>query len=208
MHAFVSRHFSYIAFGISLLAALTAFLVWSSSYQWHIPLNTFYVIFPLLGLMAFSIMWSQYMAGPLRHFSGSQADLKKYYSVTGWAVLVLIILHPSLLIAQRFLDGYGLPPHSYETYVAPSLAWVTLLGSACLLVFLVYGAQRYLHKYSWWRYETILNDLAVLGIFYHSLRLGSQLQMGWFRYVWYFYGITIIAVLVHSYAGKLQARRA
>jgi hypothetical protein len=42
----------------------------------------------------------------------------------------------------------------------------------------------------------------MLAIFYHGLRLGQQLQYGWYRYVWWFFGITLIAVLVRSYSRK------
>lgn len=202
--------FNYFALAAALLstaAAALAFVVWGNSYAWHIPLNTFYIVFPLLGLLAFSIIWSQYMVGFFQQLTHRKENVARYFSITGWMFLVLIILHPSLLIAQRFLDGYGLPPHSYESYVAPSLAWVTLLGSACLFVFLIYSARQFLRKYSWWRFVSILNDVAVLGIFYHSLRLGSQLQTGWFRYVWYFYGVSIVAAIIYKYCLKWQSRR-
>jgi hypothetical protein len=197
------------AFAIALttVSALVALLVWGGSYGWHIPLDSFYVLFPLLGLLAFSIMWAQYMVATVQQIARSSTNLQRYYQYTGWLFLGLIILHPSLLIAQRFMDGYGLPPHSYETYVAPSLAWLTLLGSACLFIFLAYSARQYLHKYSWWRYVSILNDVAVLGIFYHSIRLGSQLQIGFFRFVWYFYGISLVIAIAYKYVRKYQASR-
>jgi hypothetical protein len=128
--------------------------------------------------------------------------LAGYYKITGYAVLVLICLHPGLLIYQRFRDGYGLPPGSYETYVAPGLSWITLLGTASLLVFLAFEFHRKFAGRPWWHFVTEAGDLAMLAIFYHSLRLGHQLQDGWFRYVWWFYGITLTAVLIRKYIKK------
>jgi hypothetical protein len=53
-----------------------------------------------------------------------------------------------------------------------------------------------------------LVDLAVLGIFYHGLRLGDQLYGGWFRAVWYFYGVTLAAALSHKYIILYKERMA
>ncbi|MGC1177068.1 MAG: hypothetical protein WA843_03270, partial [Candidatus Saccharimonadales bacterium] len=116
------------------------------------------------------------------------------------AVLIFICLHPSLLIYQRFRDGYGLPPHSYESYVAPGLGWVTLLGSISWLIFIAYEFRRKFGQRSWWHYVEKAGDVAMLAIFYHSLRLGSQLQPGsWLRVIWWFYGLTLVAVLIYNY---------
>jgi hypothetical protein len=41
-------------------------------------------------------------------------------------------------------------------------------------------------------------------IFIHSLQLGSQLQTGWFRVLWYIYGITLVVALVYIYVKKFQ----
>ena len=190
------------AWSLTALAAALAIIVWGQDFNWHVSFDA-YLIFPVLGLVAYSVMWSHYMAGTARQLLGIDKDaLKEYYKWTGFIVLALICLHPGLLIYQRFRDGFGLPPHSYETYVAPGLGWVTLLGTASLLVFLAYEFHRKFGKRSWWHFVTEAGDVAMLAIFYHGLKLGLQLQHGWFRYVWWFYGITLVAVLIHSYSKK------
>jgi hypothetical protein len=71
-----------------------------------------------------------------------------------------------------------------------------------LLVFLSFELhRRYSHK-SWWQYVLYLNDLAMLAIFYHGLRLGSQLQAGWYVPIWYLYGITLAFFIGFGYARK------
>jgi hypothetical protein len=190
------------AWSLTLAVASLAIIVWGQSYDWQLSFDA-YLIFPVLGLTAYSIMWAHYMAGTLRElFDVDKHALKEYYRWTGFAVLALICLHPGLLIYKRFVDGYGLPPHSYETYVAPGLGWITLLGTASLLVFLAYEFHRKFGKRDWWHFVTEAGDLAMLAIFYHGLRLGSQLQQGWFHYVWWFYGATLVAVLIRSYSKK------
>ncbi len=186
-------------------AAVTALAIiaWGSDIGWHLlPFNS-YVFFPVLGLTAFSLMWSQYAIGAAGELTKNAGrPLRDYFKVTGWLVLVLICLHPGLLIYQRFHDGFGLPPRSYESYVAPGLGWVTLLGSASLLVFLAYECHRVFGARPWWRYMRVAVEIAMLAIFYHGLRLGSETGHGWFRLVWWFYGLTLILILIRTYALK------
>jgi hypothetical protein len=40
----------------------------------------------------------------------------------------------------------------------------------------------------------------MLAVFYHSLKLGSQLtHQGWFFTVWWVYGLSLITVLIRNY---------
>jgi hypothetical protein len=191
------------AWGLVIIACGLAVTVWVQNRGWaFIPFNS-YQVFPLLGLLAFSIMWTHYMAGTLRRLLNVDKNaLSKYFTYTGWAVLILICLHPGILIYQRFRDGYGLPPHSYQSYVAPGLGWVTSLGSVCLLAFLAYELKRFYGTRPWWHYFQIATDAAMLGIFYHALRIGDELQTGWYKSVWWFYGVTLVAVLIYDYNRK------
>ncbi len=197
----------FFAWGISFGVSVVAFVAWGAYYGWRFSSLNAYQFFPLLGLLAYSLMWSHYIAGVMRELLGlDKKILARYFEVTSFAVLALICLHPGLLIYQRFRDGFGLPPHSYESYVRPGLGWVTLLGTASLLVFLAYEFHRKFGRQPWWHYVQTATDVAMLAIFYHGLRLGSQLQHGWFRYVWWFYGLSLLAVLVRTYAKKYAAR--
>jgi hypothetical protein len=197
------------AWSLGLAVTLLAIIAWGSNLAWHLtPLNA-YIVFPVLGLVAYSLMWSHYILGSTQDMLGwDKSILKQYFSTTGWAVLILICFHPGLLIYQRFRDGFGLPPGSYESYVAPGLGWVTLLGTASLLVFLAYEFYRVFGERSWWHYIRQAGDIAMLAIFYHGLRLGTDLQGGhWFQLVWWFYGVTLATVLIRSYLLKYRHRK-
>lgn len=188
------------AWSLSVSVCLLALVAWAMDYGWHILPFSLYQLFPLLGLLAFSIMWSHYISAALRDITGTDKRLfARYFRLTSYAVLILICLHPSLLIYQRFRDGFGLPPGSYESYVAPGLGWITLLGTVSLAVFIAFEFHRKFGNRKWWHYVQDASDPAMLAILYHGLRLGGQLQQGWFRYVWLFYTLTFIAVLVRKY---------
>jgi hypothetical protein len=190
------------AWSLSLVVCLLAILSWGHDYNWQLlPINN-YVLFPLLGLLAFSLMWAHYMAGALRQLLGLKpAVLSRYFKLTSSVVLVLLFLHPGLLIYQRFRDGFGLPPHSYESYVAPGLGWVTLLGTVSWLAFMAFEFRRFYGKRSWWHFVTEAGDAAMLAIVYHGLRLGHQLH-GWFLGVWWFYAAALVMVLINKYYRK------
>lgn len=198
-----------IAWAISLVVSAVAITVWGHYYAWQVwPINS-YQLFPVFGLLAFSLMWSHYVSGAIRELMGlDKSVLGRYFTTTGWAVLILICLHPGLLIYQRLRDGFGLPPHSYMSYVAPGLGWVTLLGSASWLVFIAFEFRRWFGWRRWWHYVADAGDAAMLAILYHGLRLGTQLMHGWFRYVWLFYFVILSAVLIRKYVNRYWQRPA
>lgn len=197
------------AWSLGSVVTLVAIIAWGNDFNWHFSPFSVYIFFPVLGLVAYGLMWSHYISGTIREIVGlSKPILASYFRVTGWAVLILICLHPGLLIYQRFRDGFGLPPGSYESYVGPGLGWITLLGTVSLLVFLAYELWRLYGEKTWWHYIQEAGDLAMVAIFYHGLRLGTNISHGWFRWVWWFYGITLIVVLARSYSLKYLRYRA
>lgn len=190
---------------LGLTVCVLSIAAWAGDYGWQFPPPSIYVVFPLLGLLAYGLLWSHYVTGTLRGLAGlDRSALRDYFRITGWAVLILICMHPGLLIYQRFRDGFGLPPGSYESYVAPGLGWLTLLGTVSLLVFLAYELYRWFDNRPWWPYVLAAGDLAMLAIFYHGSRLGGQTSHGWFRVVWWFYGLTLAAILIRKYALKYR----
>lgn len=193
---------------IAAAVSILAILAWGDGLGWEWSTLTPYTFFPVLGLLGFSLMWTQYFitflykcTPAVRH----KISLKTYFRVTGYTILLVIVLHPGILIYQLMRDGLGLPPGSYERYLG-SLAWLAMLGTVCLLVFLAFEFRRWFGRLRWWKYVANLSDLAMLGIFYHALRLGNQLQGGWFRWVWWVYGIILIIILADKYGSPLIAR--
>jgi len=195
------------ACGLTFLSVALAFVAWGDNLGWQLSQLSTYLVFPLFGLLAFSVMWSQYIVGATKRYLGlAPAVIKRYFDISGLVILTAILLHPGLLIAQRYHDGYGLPPGSYESYVAPMQKWIVILGSLSLLMFLAYELKRWYGQTTWWKYIVALNDVAILAIFYHGLQLGQDLGHTWYRGVWYFYGLTLVPVLLYKYWHAWQSR--
>lgn len=199
----LSRSFVIAAWALSITVAVIAIAVWGQGVAWQFNRLSTYQIFPIFGLLAFSVMWSHYVVASLRKYFGlDKSRVHLYFEATSWFVLLAICLHPGLLVWQLWRDGLGLPPGSYMHYVRPGLAWVTLLGTTAWLLFIAYEFRRWFKDRSWWKYVQYGSDLAMLLIFYHALRLGRNLQTGWFRYLWFFYGISFVLCLIYLYWPK------
>lgn len=190
----------YFAWSLLSLVILAAFINWGHDQNWNLTSVGSYQLFPLLGLLAFSIMWSHYVSGFVRQMLKlPRKTLQTYFSTTSYVVLTLLFLHPGVIIYQRFRDGYGLPPGSYESYVRPGLGWVTLLGTVCFFVFMSFELRRRFGKKSWWKYVLMANDAAMLAIVYHGLRIGSNLIQGWFKGLWFFYAAVLLVVIASKF---------
>lgn len=185
---------------VALLTSVTSIAVWLQYSSGQIVLSG-YRVFPLLGLLAFGLMWSHYIIGAVRRYCGvAKSELERFYSITGWIVLVLILMHPGLLIVQLWRDGFGLPPFSYlNNYVAASGKIFALLGSISLFVFLLFELRRKFKERKWWRWVEYAQLLAMIAIYFHALNLGGELTSEWFRIIWYIYGITLILATVYNY---------
>lgn len=200
---------NYFAWSLAGVVSLLAIVAWGQNFGWRFGAMSNYLLFPLCGLLAFSLMWTHYIIGAVRRLKGlPKSTIQKQLNVTGYAVLVLILLHPGLVLWQMWRDGFGLPPGSYKSYAGPANAWIIMLGSISLLVFLAYELKPWFQNRSWWPWVTTAGDIAMLVIFYHGLKLGSLTQTGWFEKVWWFYGLTLVAALSVIYYFKWKAREA
>lgn len=199
--SFAEKRLNLGAWSLSLIVSVLAVYVWGHSLHWEIIGNSTYVLFPIFGLLAFSLMWTHYIVSAIRlYFKIDRSAILTYFNVTSWIVLIAIALHPGLLIYQLWRDGFGLPPFSYDKVYG----WLTLLGTASWFVFIAYEFRRKFGKKGWWHYVERLGDLAMLAIFYHGLTLGTQLHIEWFRWVWYVYGLGLIGALAYIYQQKLK----
>lgn len=187
---------------------LLAAVAWGQFNHWHIfPISTLN-LFPLFGLVAFSTMWSQYMVSAGRQLlKVDSSAVKTYYSATGYVVLSAILLHPGLLTWQLWRNGDGFPPGSELSYVLPGLKAFVILGIINLTILLLFELRRFFADRSWWRYMTYLVDVVMLSIFVHALRLGDQVQHGWFRGVWLFYGASLVVCLAYIYNQRFSSKR-
>lgn len=193
-----TRNLQFTAWLLTIVVVLVAIAGWRGGLSGNF---TVYTLFPLFGLIAFSLLWAMYVTMALRIWAKVPAKaLHTFFNVTSACALAAILLHPGLLEWQLWRDGFGLPPESVlQHYIAPSFAGAVVVGLICFTIFILFEARRIFQKYRWWRIMEVLTDLAVVAILYHSLQLGRNLQHGWLRYVWFFYGATLIASLIYRY---------
>lgn len=194
---------------IALLAVLPAVIAWYTGPHGGFADVTGYNLFPLLGLIAFTLMWSHYIVAAIRLMLGLDKSVtRRFKQVTGWIVLAAIILHPSILVFTLWREGFGLPPSSYlKYYVAPNLQWAAGMGAFALLAFLAYELHRWFEAKNWWPYVQALSDAAMVLILVHGFTLGGDLSGGWFRLVWLFYAETFLAALGFMYYFRFKRKR-
>lgn len=198
-----NRRLQIFAWKLSIISVVLAVVAWGQAFNWKFSVVSSYLLFPLLGLVAFSLMWAHFVAGAVRSYVGAdKAVLKDYYQITSVAVLLAILLHPGLLIWQLWRDGAGLPPTSTGNYVGSAARWALILGIISLIIFLAFELHRIYEDRKWWKWVNYASDAAIIMIYFHALRLGGTLMGGWYRWVWYFYGITLAAALLYSYLSK------
>lgn len=199
------RNLRVVVWLLGLGGIVAAIVVWAQVRLDGKALDT-YDIFPLLGLIAFSLMWTHFVSGAIRRkFGLPMSTLRTYFKLTSWIVLVLILLHPLLFIIQLGLDGLGLPPFSYlGLYPALASQIALLLGTLSLVAFLAFELHRKFRGASWWKYVEYLNILAMLAIFYHGFTLGGELSVGWFQIVWLVYLVTFIGAVSYTQIHKTK----
>lgn len=187
-----------VSWALAVLVMALAGIVWADKRIDGRGL-TGYGLFPLFGLGAFGIMWTHYVLGSLRRCMGlSKNENKTYYTASGVVVLFMILMHPGILMAQLYKDGFGLPPQSYLTaYVGSKL--LILLGTISLIIFLLFECKRRFGGKPWWRYVEWIQIAAMVLVFIHGLGLGRELSVGWYRVVWYLYGFSLTMSVAYNY---------
>jgi len=203
------RHLPIFAWVLSIVVSIIGFLAWGQGFDWQFDQLSAYDLFPLFGILAFSLMWAHYIvSAKTLYLKVPSSATKKYFHYTGLGVLVAILLHPGILIWQLWRDGFGLPPNSYLTnYVATGSRWAVLLGTFSFIIFMAYEFHRKFSKRSWWKYVSYSSDIAIIFIFFHALELGPELQSGWYRVVWLFYGVSYLVALVYIRLSNFKLNR-
>lgn len=190
------QSFRVAVWALTFLSVLAAVVVW-----WPATGNlTTYALFPLFGLLAFSLMWTHYISGALRRYVKlPDGILKTHFQITSYIVLFCILVHPFLLEFQLYLDGFGLPPQSLlDVYPGIIERLAILAGVVALVFFLAFELHRLYKERSWWKYIEWANIGAMLLILWHGFTLGGELRSPWFQVVWLTYAVTFVAAVTYT----------
>lgn len=160
-------------------------------------------VFPLLGLLAFSIMWWHFLLGFVKDIDPKFAKIKSLHKTSSIFVFLLILLHPMLLYFYSVSNSLGGPPDAYYNYVSSDFGIFITYGLLALIIFLLYDLARWLRKKPWvarnWLIVDSVDDVAFIAVFVHSIMLGQHLQDGWFRYLWIFYGVSALIFIGYKH---------
>ncbi len=184
------------AWSLVVLSISLAVISWGNGFSWNIESLNAYQWFPLFGLVAWMTMWGHYIIGASRIKNKGLQKPKYYSTITGYIVLASLLLHPGILAYEQKENGQGLPPDSFIDYAGQSLKLAVFIGTLSLFIFLSYEIFSRMKKTDYikkvWPVISVSQSLAMILIFVHGLRLGSNLGSGWFRIVWIIYGLALI----------------
>lgn len=185
----------------------TALVVWWQIRQPQSGLDL-YEFFPLLGLVAFGLMWTHFISGALAQYWRLESGSELYRRVSMLVVLACIVAHPVLLWIVLWRDDFGWPPISqYVAYGVNAMATAALfVGMVALTIFLAYELHRWFSEKRWWKYIEWLQLPAMLLIFYHALTLGGELDVIWYQALWWLYGVSLVAAVVYVYTNQRRKR--
>lgn len=210
MKEFAKKYLNTFAWGLSATVSATAVIAWGQNINWQLAGISSYKVFPVFGLLAFSLMWTHYIvAGIKAAFNLQDLTLSKtYFEATALVVFGALLLHPGLLVIQLWRDGFGLPPGSYKAYVSAGLIWAVYLGVVSWLAFMAFELRRWYSDKKWWKYVVYANDIAIWAIYIHGLKLGADVAASWLNSVWIFYGFCLAMAFIAIYYKKLFAKTA
>ncbi len=171
--------------------------------NWRLESISSLTVFPLLGLLAFSIMWWHFLLGFVGDLNPSFEKIKSLYKTSTFFVFLLMVLHPILLSVFSISNNLPGPPEAYYNYVSAPQAIFITYGILSLVIFLLYDLARWLKKRPWvgknWLIIDAIDDIAFVAVFFHGLAIGQHLQSGWFRYVWIFYGVSALIFIGYKH---------
>lgn len=188
------------------ITCLPSLYYWLSGLNWDLSKLNIANIFPLFGLLAFSIMWLHLMVAWYKRYNPQVYDYRKFFRQTSNLVLVFIILHPLLLIIRSL--SLDIKPLEYAGLTNQPFI---LMGTTALVIFLVYDVVDRLRSkpiiQNNWPIIVGFNRAAVILIYFHALQLGRHLQSGFFKTIWYFFGLTLLCYFIASYIHELKKKK-
>ncbi|OGY28142.1 MAG: hypothetical protein A3F33_01660 [Candidatus Woykebacteria bacterium RIFCSPHIGHO2_12_FULL_43_10] len=166
--------------------------------------QTLLLTFPLLGLLGFSLVWTQIMFGALLELLSrlfSRSSLLKFHIFEGIFSIFVIFLHPTLMyLAQVMRFGISFKIFDYN-FLDPErkiYIWFGILGFGLYLCGVGAALLRnhpLLLKH--WRKIHFFQYGVFVLILFHSQSIGSHTQETPMKILYWFYAATFILALVY-----------
>ncbi|KKU49796.1 MAG: hypothetical protein UX71_C0005G0009 [Parcubacteria group bacterium GW2011_GWA1_47_10] len=154
-------------------------------------------IFPLLGIMAFLLLWIHSMMGVFEPWLRPRMPFDAFVHYTALIILFCIVLHPLLLLI--------LIEFNFALLFSGNPLAISL-GVAGFLLLITYDIGKALKRREFftrhWNTILLISTIGFILTFFHSLMLGSHLQSGPLRALWIFFGTTAILATIYTYGVK------
>ncbi len=154
------------------------------------------------GLIAFMIMWWQYVLGArfsATIFTRDYLWVNKIHKLLGKYGFLLILVHPILIYLDRIVYGLGITlPNlalDYDRHVFLGQLTIGVLGGVWLMSAII----RDKFSYRFWKRVHLFTYPLLFLIFLHSIAIGSFLShstSAWFSYYWYLLFIIFVLITV------------
>ncbi len=186
------------------LTILSAFVVGYPLFVWYI--NTSFSadrwlllsVFPAFGLIAFTIMYLHIIGRPFKHVLEQYAAFDLFERVSSYIVLVAILLHPALRTLFFLMNDVSI------SYTLP-----IVLGIIGFFMLVTYDLGKAFIRNQWvrehWWLIDVVSTLGFYVIWVHSLLLGSELQTGFLRSLWIFYGVSALVASAYTFLYRRAA---
>lgn len=188
---------------VQALFIVPSILYWLDGIGWDVSRLSYLTVFPVLGLVAFTLMWGHIMVAYFRHKYPDMFDYAAYYRQSSHAVLILIILHPLLLVLHQASNDL-----TVFDYAAPAMRVFIVFGSLAFLGFMIYEVVNRLKEKPAikrnWQYVVAMNRVAFILVYIHGLMLGQHLASGPMRLLWLFFGLTTAAYYIWAYRREIR----
>jgi DMSO/TMAO reductase YedYZ heme-binding membrane subunit len=162
----------------------------------HDGRTTALLIFPLFGLYALTLVWLQVMLGSLMPLWRKLfPNIFYYHRWQGSFALLFALTHPTLLAF-----GVGIDHYLKRDFIASSKVPFIFFGYTALFCILLTVISALAMKTKlgrrFWRTIHYLNYLVFVSAWIHSYNLGSDIQSTGLRYVWMWYGGSVVVAFI------------
>jgi predicted heme/steroid binding protein len=189
---------SFVAWILGLFVTVVSVTVWATGLA--STGLTSYSLFPLFGLLAWSIMWTHYVCGVLMVRFGFERN-RLYQKVSTKIVFACLWLHPGLLIYRLWVSNQTLPPKSLIDYMGQANIMILIGAVVAWLTFLSFDVLiKYRKRPFWqrhWFWVSVSQAFAMMAIYAHAIKLGRHIQVTWFKAYWLLLGLILVPSLIY-----------
>jgi hypothetical protein len=188
----------YAFYLLSFLVVVYPLFVWFNNRKLNFDEAFLQNLFPAFGLIAFTTLWIHIISGVFEERLRQIIDFDKFIHYTSLLILFSLIAHPLLLFINIDFEIFSLIKFGGIYIWIAVIAWLMLI---------TYDIGKLLkRKYDFfgrhWKFILIFSTIGFLITFFHSIVIGGDLQEGFIRTLWIFYGLTAVIATIYNYGIK------